>query len=102
MEGGRGGLWKGFVLISRPFIHEALVAARQHAASEPLTRLDGSLREYGIIDVCSFCVFPTTRQLSGVFGYCWICRKDHKVVKPDGISTQLNNTAVIYILISMF
>lgn len=57
-----GGLWKGFVLISRPFIHEALVAARQHAASEPLTRLDGSLREYGIIDVCSFCVFPTTRH----------------------------------------
>lgn len=51
------GLWKGFVLISQPFIHEALVAGRQHAASEPLTRLDASLREYGIIDVCSICVF---------------------------------------------
>lgn len=50
-------LWKGFVLISQPFIHEALVVARQHAASEPLTRLDASLREYSIIDVCSTCVF---------------------------------------------
>lgn len=51
------GLWKGFVLISQPFIHEVLVAARQHAASEPLTRLDASLREYSIIDVCSICLF---------------------------------------------
>lgn len=80
------GLWKGFVLISQPFIHEALVAARQHAASEPLTRLDASLREYSIIDVCSICVFipQPGAQDSGLFGYCWICRKEHRVVKPDG------------------
>lgn len=48
-------------------------------------------------------VFLSHNQaLSGLFGYCWICRKDHRVVKPDGNWTQLNNKAVIYILIPMF
>lgn len=93
------GLWKGFVLISQPFIHEALVAARQHAASEPLTRLDASLREYRIIDVCSICVFIPQ---AGTIRTVWLLLDLQKRPKPDGNYTQLNNKAALYTLISMF